>query len=233
MRNQRPMRRSVFAGLVTSFGLICLIAVPVSAGAPELSATLTRCEYPTMTNAALCEPFGPSPIPDTSVRMWMGSDSGVVCAETRLPDLGEASFTGWTTYVTLGQPTAGSPRLFLIPTTNRGELTEGCVSGVDPLVVSDLFTNPGAYWILAQVVEANPLGSPGCPWDCPKIAGQFGFASDPGGAPVGGPAGGGMPDAATAAATAAAQPWPLLAGGLLLTVIGLQRLRRPREGFRL
>jgi hypothetical protein len=227
MRQHMGARHAGLASVAAAILILGLAASPASAGPSEITATLGSCTYEFVGSTVPCEPL--ATLQGQYVTLGMGSDTGVVCAEMHLPDLGVGSFSGWTVAVVVGQPEYQSPRLINLGSGGAGGAVQTCTGGIDQLVLNDLFTNPGRYWAIVAMVEANPIGPP-CPLACVNLMGQFavvGTGESPGGP---GPSGGGqLPDAATSPRPA---PLPWAALGMLMLVgvsgVALQRGRRPR-----
>ncbi len=156
-------------------------AATVQADVPELVATLT--------GAQVVGPFPPpEPNGTGSVRIFVGSDTGVICFELRLSNMpnwapfGRNGFTAW-----IGKAAPGANGATVATFAPFSELpalstlTTGCISGLSPALVRDLFTNPEQFYV--EVEQLNP-DAPGCdgvliPCVIGAIRGQLAFAPTP------------------------------------------------------
>jgi hypothetical protein len=208
----------VVAGIaLTSASL--LGAGVVRADAPQLVATLRPVK--------IADAFPAWPSASGSVRVWLGSDPGVICFDlsfSKIPDF--PNFTApiptvngpeFFLYIVRGPSLVGDPpTAFLI----QRSASTGCIDGVAGSFISDLFTNPQRYYAFV----AENLDTPSC--DSPPgtlcwsgaIRGQLAFA----------PGSGPLPN--TAVAPPADRPQPALpALGMLMLLMAAIVLARKRR----
>lgn len=158
-------------------GLSALGPAVVDADIPELAATLT--------DAQVVGPYPPLPTGDGSVRIFLGSDPGVICFELRLSNMAEWAPFGRNAFsATIGKalPGMAGPTIATFPAISELPLLEtistGCISGLSQSLIGDLFTNPQQYYV--EVRQLNP-DAPGCngidiPCIIGAIRGQLAFA---------------------------------------------------------
>ncbi len=153
-------------------------AATVQADVPELVGTLT--------GAQVVGPFPPpEPNGTGSVRIFVGSDTGVICFELRLsnmPNWAPFGRNGFTAWIGKAAPGANGPTVATFPPFAElpapSTLTTGCISGLSPALVRDLFTSPEQFYV--EVEQVNP-DAPGCgvdqiPCVIGDIRGQLAFA---------------------------------------------------------
>lgn len=158
-------------------GLSLLAPAVVQADLPELVATLT--------DAQVVGPYSPLPTGEGSVRIFLGSDSGIICFELRLSNMAEWAPFGRNAFsATIGKglPGAAGPTVATFPPISElpapETISTGCISGLSPSLIGDLFTHPEQYYV--EVLQLNP-DAPGCngidiPCVIGAIRGQLAFA---------------------------------------------------------
>jgi hypothetical protein len=158
-------------------GLSLLGPGAAQADIPELVATLTE--------AQVVGPYPPLPTGDGSVRIFLGSDPGIICFELRLSNMAEWAPFGRNAFsATIGKalPGAAGPTVATFPPISElpapATISTGCISGLSPSFIGDLFTNPEQYYV--EVLQLNP-DAPACngidiPCIIGAIRGQLGLA---------------------------------------------------------
>ena len=186
-------------------------AATVHADVPELVATLT--------GAQVVGPFPPpEPNGTGSVRIFVGSDTGVICFELRLsnmPDRANFGTNAFTAWIGKAAPGANGPTVATFPPFGElpvpETLTTGCISGLSPALVRDLFTSPAQFYV--EVEQLNPdvfCDGVEIPCSYGAIRGQLAFAPT---AP--------LPNTALAASTTATPANVPALVGMLLVLAGV------------
>jgi hypothetical protein len=197
----------------------------VRADAPQLVATLRPVK---IANA-----FPAWPNASGSVRVWLGSDPGVICFDlsfSKVPDF--PNFVAPTPtvngpqfllYILRGTSLAGDPRIAFVI---KRAATIACASGFAGNFISDLFTNPQAYYVtLAENLDTAKCDSPpGTLCYSGAIRGQLDFA----------PGSGPLPNTATAPRASSSEAVLPSLGFLMIliaTAVLAESMRRRQRPF--
>lgn len=158
----------VRAGVV-SLAIVAMVLLgtttAVQAGATQLVAHLTPISVDPLQM--------PWPTGSGEARIERGSDPGTVCFDLTVADVpgfppgdGGNAFNFVLLSAGITIPLASSV---------TATFTTGCISGVDPTLISDLFTSPSDYYVRLSELDSDAAGCNPCLLGA--IQGQLGFPS--------------------------------------------------------